>query len=134
MEERMIRRKLHIAVGMALSMSVLPALAAVPTNWVTTYDPATYNLSSTYTNTITFNDWGYKGPTGVGAMDFQVGSGFDASRLGQIQRVETAPADWNTPDPVSQIVGDLVGTPSFPNANMDGNVNFYKWAYTTPTR
>ncbi len=134
------RKKLHIAVGMALSMFVLPALAATPTNWVTSYDLTTYNATGTVANgtsttgsTITFNDWGYKGPTGVGATNFQVGSGFDASRLGQTQNVQTAVADWNTPDPAKSVVGDLVGTPSFPNANMDGNVNFYRWAYTTPT-
>lgn len=105
------------------------ALADIPTNWVTNYDLATYNASGT----ITFNDWGYKGPTGVGAMNFQVGSGFDASRVGQIQSVQTTVADWNTSDPGKTVVGDLYGTPTFSNANMDGNVNFYRWAYTTPT-
>lgn len=105
------------------------ALAATPTDWVTTYDSTTYSASGT----ITFNDWGYKGPTGVGATDFQVGSGFDASRLGQIQHVQTVAADWQTSDPGKTVVGDLFGTPTFSNANMDGNVNFYRWAYTTPT-
>ncbi len=113
---------------------VLFALAAVSqtalaADWVTNYDSTTYSASGT----ITFNDWGYQGPTGVGAMDFQVGSGFDASRLGQIQHVQTVAADWQTSDPGKTVVGDLFGTPTFSNANMDGNVNFYRWAYTTPT-
>lgn len=105
------------------------AWAETPTNWVTNYDAATYGSSGT----ITFNDWGYKGPTGVGAADFQVGTGFDPSRIGQIQNVQTVPADWNTPDPGKRVVGDLYGDPIFTNANMDGNVNFFRWGYTTPT-
>ena len=121
------RKKLLVAVAMALSMSAFPALAA--TNWVTTIDAAHYAA----TGTITFNDWGYTGPTGVGAMDFQVGSGFDVSRLGQTQDVMTVAADLQTSDPSKTVVADITSTPTFSNASMDGNVNFWKWAYTTPT-
>lgn len=123
------RRKLLVAVGLALSMSAVPALAVNSQDWVTTYTSANYNAAGT----ITFNDWGYKGPTGVGATDFQVGSGYDSSRLGQTQDVVTVAADLNTSDPTKTVLGDLVSTPTFSDANMDGNVNFWKWGYTTPT-
>ncbi|MGA9163893.1 MAG: PEP-CTERM sorting domain-containing protein [Thiobacillus sp.] len=101
--------------------------------WVTTYDAASYGA----TGTITFNDWGYKGPTvggyTVGANDFQVGTGFNAGSIGQIQHVVTKAPDYLTSDPASNVVGDL-GAPNtnFTNANMDGGVNFYQWGYTTP--
>lgn len=109
-----------------LALGAAPALAA---DWTTTIDGATY-LGST--GTITFNDWGYTGPTGVGANDFQVGSGFDSANIGQIQHVITQAPDYLTPDPSSNIVGDLTSVPLLPNANMDGGVNFYRWGYTTP--
>lgn len=107
-----------------------PALAATPTTWTTTIDAATYGSSGT----ITFNDHGYTGPTGVGANDFQVGSGFNAAKVGQVQTVVTKDPDGLTPDAPQKIVGDL-GIPgpngNYPRANMDGQVNFYQWGYTT---
>ncbi|MDP1935994.1 MAG: PEP-CTERM sorting domain-containing protein [Hylemonella sp.] len=108
-----------------------PAIAATPATWTTEIDAATYGV----TGTISFNDHGYVGPDGVGANDFQVGSGFDASRIGQIQTVVTKDPDGLTPDPRARVEGDL-GIPNpdgleYPRANMDGQVQFYKWAYTT---
>jgi hypothetical protein len=84
--------------------------------------------------TIQFNDWGYTGPNNVGYNDFQVGGGFNPNDIGQIQHVVTKSPDWLTPDPGKSVSADLspAPTPAFPNANMDGTVNFYKWAYTTP--
>lgn len=128
---------LAVAVASVLGASVTPAaFAATPTVWTYTFDAASYGGS---TGTITFNDWGYTGPTGVGANDFQVGSGFDASRVGQIQHVITRAPDYLTPDaqitgPRAQrtVYGDLTNSPAFTHPNMDGAVNFYKWAYTTP--
>ena len=116
----------HKLTLLAAALCASPAFAA--TTWTTAIDAATYAGS---TGTITFNDWGYTGPTGVGAGDFQVGAGFNAANVGQIQHVVTKAPDYLSPDPASNIVGDLAGTP-FPNANMDGGVNFYKWGYTTP--
>jgi hypothetical protein len=113
---------------LAAALCASPAFAA--TTWTTTIDAATYQGS---TGTITFNDWGYTGPTGVGANDFQVGSGFDAGSIGQIQHVVTKTPDYLTSDAPSTVYGDLYNSPTFSNANMDGGVNFYKWAYTTPT-
>lgn len=118
---------------LAGALLATPVFAATPsfgtaTNWTTTIDAATYNGS---TGSITFNDWGYKGPTGVGANDFQVGSGFNSSQIGQIQNVVTKPADWLTPDAPQGVVKDLATSPTYPNANMDTQVQFYKWGYTT---
>lgn len=119
--------KQHKLTLLAAALCASPAFAA--TTWTTTIDAATYAGTS---GTITFNDWGYTGPTGVGANDFQVGTGFDASKIGQIQTVITQVPDYRTSDPSSNIVGDLMNDPAFPNANMDGGVNFYNWGYTTP--
>lgn len=117
-------------LSLLVALSVSPAWAET---WTTNIDAATYGSS---TGTITFDDWGYKGPAlggyTVGANDFQVGSGFDSGRIGQVQHVITKLPDYKTPDPGSNLVGDN-GDPSvFNNANMDGGVNFYKWGYTTP--
>ena len=122
-------KRLSLLAGALLAT---PAFAATPsfgtaTNWTTTIDAATYGS----TGSITFNDWGYKGPTGVGANNFQVGSGFDSSQIGQIQDVVTKPADWNTPDPTQTVQGDLANTNIYSNSNMDSQVQLYKWGYTT---
>lgn len=120
------------------------AHAATPTDWTTTFDSSNSAAYGGSTGTITFNDWGYKGPDNgsgaVGALDFQVGTGFDSSSVGQIQHVITKTPDYLTPDAQitgpraqSTVYGDLFNSPAFTNPNMDGAVNFYKWAYTTPT-
>lgn len=133
----MTKSLVTILVGSALGLGAFQTtLAATPTVWTTTVDAAGHNGAS---GTITFNDWGYKGPTGVGAADYQVGSGFDATRIGQIQHVVTQSPDYLTPDAQTSglraqrtVYGDLYNSPAFTNPNMDGAVNFYKWAYTTP--
>lgn len=144
--------RLAVALLAVLSTSAHAGIPAgfvsdtTPTDWVTTIadNGTTSNgYAGTY-GTITFNDWGYVGPAGVGANDFQVGAGFDAGNIGQIQSVVTVAADWLTPDPLSVTGGvnsaktDSAQQPygvnyPLPNANMDGGVNFYEWAYTTPT-
>lgn len=111
--------------------AVLMASPALAAEWTTVFDAATYGSSGT----IVFNDHGYVGPDGVGANDFQVGSGFDASRVGQIQTVVTKDPDGLTPDAPQKILGDM-GIPNpdglqYPRANMDGVTNFYQWGYTT---
>ncbi|MEK6775296.1 MAG: dockerin type I domain-containing protein [bacterium] len=103
---------------------------------------------------IRFYDWGYTGPGKDGcaegdpgctdwrrALEFNPISGFGgpaegnaldpAGGIGQRQHVITQDQDWLTPDPAHNIVGDFDGGENFPNANMDANVNFYKWGYTT---
>lgn len=136
----MILKKVYQRTLLPLTLTVitLPALGA---DWITEIKE-TDNYAGSY-GTIRFSDWGYTGPTGVGANDFQVGAGFDAGNLGQIQRVVTQAPDWKTPDPAHLILTDPLAkdqngvfypseTP-LPNANMDGSVNFYRWGYTTPT-
>jgi hypothetical protein len=119
----------HKLTLLAAALLASPAFAATHT---TTIDAASYGGSY---GAITFNDWDYKGPTGVGANDFQVGSGFDASRIGQVQKVVTKDPDYFTPDPghtVAKDLSDLTNASNwYSNANMDGTVNFYQWAYTT---
>ena len=122
-----------------LSVALIASPAFADT-WTTTLNSSTggggyYGVNAS----IVFNDWGYKGPMNVGANDFQVGSGFDSSRIGQIQTVVTKNPDWLTPDPswnsssptnTNKVLADD-GSQVFPNASMDGQVNFYKWGYTT---
>lgn len=120
-----MRRGIAVALGLLPMASVL---AAEPATWVTSYGG--YE--------IRFNDWGYVGPSGVGANDFQVGDGFDSTRIGQIQDVVTLDPNWQTLDPGHDILIDmapaeLMGTAglTYTNASMDATVNFYAWAYTT---
>jgi hypothetical protein len=102
--------------------------------WITNITPDAYFGAS---GTVTFDDWGFVGPTGVGAGDFQVGSGFDAAQLGQVQRVQTVAPDRLTPDgSMDFMMSETYSIESYPwfytNASLDGQVNFYKWVYTTP--
>jgi hypothetical protein len=88
-----------------------------------------------------FDDWGYVGPSGRGALDFAPINGFGgpaegnsvdpSGGVGQMQTVVTLDPDWLTPDPPYTVYGDLISYPTYSNANMDGTVNFAKWAYTT---
>lgn len=148
----MSKKKLVIALGLALGGVAPLGWAGTPVTCVSTgvntcvytYDAAN-NYSTNidnFTTTITFNDWGYTGPTGVGVNDFQVGTGFDAgingSNIGQMQTVTTLDPDWMTSDPAMDVVKDpnppstLGGTKTtFTNASMDATVNFYAWSYTT---
>lgn len=138
-----------------LGLGSLVAQAADPTVWTTKIDPLNYGGSS---GTIKFNDWGYKGPTGVGANDFEVGTGFNSSRIGQIQHVESVLPDWKTPDPAYTTWGDnlvtlssgtgslelnvgsysilktfgIPGLQTYPNASMDGQTNFFRFGFTSP--
>jgi hypothetical protein len=122
-----MKRKLTLLIS---ALYVTPSFAET---FSTTIDAATYISSGT----ITFDDHGYIGPTGVGANDFQVTStvtgitGFDASRVGQIQNVVTKDPDWKTSDPAHDVLGDLFSKATYDNANMDASVNFFKWGYTT---
>ncbi len=111
-----------------IGLFAVSAHAATPTTWTSTFT----NVAGA-SGSVSFNDWGYKGPTGVGANDFQVGSGFDSSRIGQVQHVLTTGPDFLTRDPAHPVWQDFSGsaTPEYPNANMDSAVNFYKWGYTT---
>jgi len=119
----MWKTKLTLAV---LALTAGTAQAAAPQDFVDSY-----NVNGAQT-TIKFNDWGYTPIEGVGARSYQVGTGFDASRIGQVQHVVTTGPDWKTPDPGHTVYQDFnEQNPTFDNANMDSGVNFYKWGYTT---
>ena len=112
------------------------AFAATPTDHYKYYDYATYStVNNSY---LRFNDWGYKGPTGVGANDFTVTStvtgitGFDATRIGQEQNVRTLPADGLTRDPRTDLSHDFAYTNFFRNASQDGVIQFTDWGYSMP--
>ena len=82
---------------------------------------------------ILFNDWGYTGPGGRTAMDWDPINGFNGAT--QIQRVVTVESDGVTPDASQTLVVDsypLGTTPRFPDANMDNVTNFFGWGYTGP--
>jgi hypothetical protein len=131
-----VHRKKAITASLFFALGLIDqsALAATPTNWVTTIDVARYNS----TGTITFNDWGYTGPNGVGANDFAVTSpvtgitGFDPARIGQTQNVLTLDPDWKTPDPaITSYMTEFTATTARPNTSQDAQVNFFRWTYTT---
>lgn len=106
-------KKLMLVTAL-LAMPAFASAAVYDSNtgkWVTTIDAGTYKGSS---GTISFDDNGYTGPTGVGVNDFQVGSGFDALSVGQVQRVVTTGPDWVTPDTAASIDGDWGGAPLLP--------------------
>ncbi|TCV83396.1 VPLPA-CTERM sorting domain-containing protein [Sulfurirhabdus autotrophica] len=123
--------KSSISIVSLAALAALAALegtatAATPTTWVSNYD-----INSAQT-TIKFNDWGYTPIAGVNANTYQIGPGFDSSRIGQIQHVVTTGPDGITPDPGHTVYQDFnEQNPPFTNANMDSAVNFYKWGYTT---
>ncbi|MDH5767326.1 MAG: VPLPA-CTERM sorting domain-containing protein, partial [Gammaproteobacteria bacterium] len=103
-------------------------------------DSGTYSSSGS----VTFDDWGYTGPGGRTAMDFNSINGFGGTAegnmldptggIGQIQHVVTSGPDGLTPDAPDTVEGDILGNAgnTFTNANMDSAANFYKWAYTSP--
>lgn len=143
----MVKRKLIISLALAIGAWSGQASAGTPVTCVSTgvntctytFDGSAYNNNTT---TVTFNNWGYVGPTGVGVNDFQVGSGFNAgiggSNIGQMQTVTTSNPDWLTSDPYMDALKDPnqpfnLGDPkkTFTNASMDATVNFYAWTYTT---
>jgi len=85
-----------------------------------------------------FYDWGYVGPGGRHANEFSSIGGFNGAS--QIQHVVTLTPDRLTPDAPKDVYEDLAPSydsngdpipPLYPDANMDGQVNFYRWGYTT---
>ena len=87
--------------------------------------------------TIRFDDWGFTGPGGRNAQQFEAINGF--GRVTQRQKVVTRAPDRLTPDSPQSIYQDLYQNPSvagtvpkFPDANMDSQTNFYGWGYTSP--
>ncbi len=118
------------AVLLIISL-ILPGSRAMAAVWTDHYDVSNgYSLAGEGVSTITFDDWGYTGPLGRNAKDFAPINGFGP--LGQQQHVVTLWPDRLTPDSPSSILKDITNTPVYTNANMDAQVNFYHWGYTTP--
>lgn len=123
-------KKFRIKSG--LSGAILLAICATSSQaeiHTQTIDPLGYRGSY---GTITLDDWGVTGPQGVTARDYQVAGGFNMSNLGQIQRVETLPPDWRTPDSPINVMMPEFTPQNYSNASVDSSVNFYRWLYTTP--
>ena len=123
----MINRKIAcIKTGIALVL-VISTTQVLAAQYVTNIDEATYGKIGT----ITLDDWGFIGPQGRTAADFEPINGFNFDSIGQIQHVVTRDADLLTPDANATTAIDLYGGGGFAEGNMDAVVQFYKWAYTT---
>lgn len=124
----MVFTKKSLAYALALFAGAGASQADV---WTQTIDAGTYGGS---TGTITFDDWGYRGPQGQNATQFAPTNG-GFGKVGQIQHVVTRDADWRTPDAPSTVQQEWANADgslnTYTNANMDAGVNFYQWGYTT---
>lgn len=123
-----MKKQLQAAIGLALIASNSAVNAQV---WVTPINGGT----------ATFDDWGYVGPNGRTAVEFEAINGFGgplegnsldpAGGVGQIQHVVTTGPDGITPDLPYTVLEDLGGPNLYFDANMDSQTNFYQWGYTT---
>ncbi|MCK9420524.1 MAG: hypothetical protein M0R70_14225 [Nitrospirae bacterium] len=123
----------HLIGALLLATSLLLSTTeAIATIWTDHYDESNgYSFAGNGISTITFDDWDYVGPCGQTYKDFQPCNG-GFGELGQQQHVVTLRPDRLTPDAPQDILKDMTNSPVYPNANMDGQINFYKWGYTTP--
>ncbi len=134
------------------TLSIITAMAIFPNcvyaaEWVETFDGSA-TLGAT--GTIKFDDWGFAGPGGRTAMDFNPINGFGANPLdpaggvGQIQHVIVTGPDGLAPAGPDYLPGYMFGVPytedklgdlsaggPYPNSNMDSGVSFFQWAYTS---
>lgn len=128
------------------SSSYADSISWVDGNLVRTLDGSNHNGVSA---TITLDDWGFVGPNGRTAEDFEPINGFGNNAyttesaaaciadpascgIGQIQRVITTGPDGLTQDPPHDILGDFRSSEGpFPQANVDSMTTFYKWGYTS---
>lgn len=143
----MTRKKLLVS-SIAILLGGGALTTAHATEWTTTYtqaggyanaDGATGSLVGNKISTIKFDDWGYTGPNGTTyGQNTVVGTtGFDVSRIGQLQHVVTLNPDYKTPDAPDTVIQDITGNYSNPasvysDANMDASANFYDWGYSSP--
>ena len=119
-------KKLFIKASLPLILGI-STIQVHATTYVTDIDPAIYGKIGT----ITFDDWGFTGPSGRTAFDFNPVNGFNFDSIGQIQHVVTRDADWLTPDAPVDHRPDLLGGDWYGGSNSDAAVSFYKWLYTT---
>ena len=113
---------------------------------VRTLDGSGHNGTS---GTITLDDWGFIGPNGRTAVDFEPVNGFGngvytaesaaaciadpaSCGIGQMQHVVTTGPDGLTQDPAQDILGDFLSPLGpYPQANVDSLTTFHEWGYTT---
>ncbi len=114
---------------------------------VTTFDG---NSTKGAIGTITFDPWGFIGPGGRTAQEFEPINGFGngtynpdtaaaciadpaSCAIGQVQHVITRAGDGYTQDPPHDINFDFFSKfGPYPQANVDSLATFYKWGYTSP--
>ena len=128
-----MKNKLHLAVLVALTATG----SAQATVWTETFDGSTTQGA---TATITFDDWGFTGPNGRTAQDFDPVNGFGNNALdptggiGQIQHVVTSGPDGLTADAPVLIKDDISAGWGYDvaNQNVDSVATFYQWGYTSP--
>lgn len=113
---------------------------------VTTFDG---NSTVGAVGSITFDPWGFTGPGGRTAQDFELVNGFGngvynpstaagcildpaSCGIGQVQHVITHNADGFTQDPPHDIDPDFFSIYGpYPQANVDALTTFYKWGYAS---
>jgi len=138
---------LLIVLAIAAQSSYATTTAWVNGQMVRTFDGTTHGG---VTGTITLDDWGFVGPGGRIADQFEpTGSIFGNANfnpaditscqanpascdIGQMQHVVTNGPDGLTQDPPHDIDGDFLSPNGpYPQANVDSLTTFYKWGYTT---
>lgn len=137
----------HLAVMLAIATSGV----AQATDFVTTIGGPQYTNPANgdgVTGTMTFSDWGFIGPYGRTALDFEHLNGFGngmldpaapafcladpaACDIGQMQHVVTNDADGLTADRPHTAYASLTNDPEWTNANVDAVTTFYKWAFNS---
>lgn len=135
----------------ALPLIISGTALAETTAWVNgelvrTFDGTTHGG---VTGTITLNDWGFIGPNGRAADNFEPVNGFGngvynaasasaciadplSCGIGQMQHVITTGPDGLTQDPPHDIASDFLSANGpYPQANVDSLTTFFQWGYTT---
>ncbi|MCK9420522.1 MAG: hypothetical protein M0R70_14215 [Nitrospirae bacterium] len=122
----------HLIGALLLATSLLlSSTEAIATIWTDHYDVSNgYSNAGEGISTITFDDWECTGPGGRNAKDFEMINEFGT--VGQKMHMLTLWPDRLTPDRPDTILHDITNNPIYTHANMDSQVNFYYWGYTSP--
>lgn len=147
-----MKKTSNLSLLMLLAMTASGSSYATSTAWVDgklvrTFDGTTHGG---VTGTIILDDWGFVGPAGRLADNFEpVNGGFGNANfnpaditncvadpascdIGQMQHVVTNGPDGITQDPPHDILGDFLSPNGpYPQANVDSLTTFFKWGYTT---
>lgn len=118
-QKQQSKPKLNAIYLAVLASFVTPGVMAAPAVW----------MQEVTGGEVRFYDWGYSGPQGQNAMQYDY-NGFGTAT--QIQRVVTLGPDRLTPDAPTTIPEDLNYDTLYWDSNMDSQTNFYDWGYTSP--